>query len=138
MKAKTFNRFKNMIKPYKKTIIIVTLTALLIDLCELIKPMLVKEVMEKYLPNNTFVQNGISIAMIVAAYLGLVIVGNIIEFVNRMVTSRMGENVVYTLREKLYKYIERANITFHDKTPSGKLFVRIIIGHFESGIFLII
>ena len=126
MKSKTFNRFKNMIKPYKKTIIIVTLTALLIDLCELIKPMLVKEVMEKYLPNNTFVQNGISIAMIVAAYLGLVIVGNIIEFVNRMVTSRMGENVVYTLREKLYKYIERANITFHDKTPSGKLFVRII------------
>lgn len=126
MKAKTFNRFKNMIKPYKKTIIIVTLTALLIDLCELIKPMLVKEVMEKYLPNNTFVQNGISIAMIVAAYLGLVIAGNIIEFINRIVTSRMGENVVYTLREKLYKYIERANITFHDKTPSGKLFVRII------------
>ena len=77
MKAKTFSRFKNMIKPYKKTIIIVTLTALLIDLCELIKPMLVKEVMEKYLPNNTFVQNGISIAMIVAAYLGLVIIGNI-------------------------------------------------------------
>ena len=126
MKTKTFDRFKKMVKPYKKTIFIVTLTALLIDVCELAKPMLVKEVMEKYLPNNTFVQNGISIAMIFAAYLALVVIGNVIDFINRIITSKMGENVVYTLREKLYKYIERANITFHDKTPSGKLFVRVI------------
>lgn len=126
MKTKTFDRFKKMVKPYKKTIFIVTLTALLIDACELAKPMLVKEVMEKYLPNNTFVQNGISIAMIFAAYLALVVIGNVIDFINRLITSKMGENVVYTLRKKLYKYIERANITFHDKTPSGKLFVRVI------------
>ena len=126
MKAKTFNRFKKMVKPYRKTIIFVTITALLIDVCELIKPILVKEVMEKYLPNKVFVQNGISIGMIFAAYLGLVIIGNVIDFINRIITSRMGENVVYKLREKLYKYIERANITFHDKTPSGKLFVRVI------------
>ena len=126
MKTKTFDRFKKMVKPYKKTIFIVTLTALLIDVCELAKPMLVKEVMEKYLPNNTFVQNGISIAMIFAAYLALVVIGNVIDFINRIITSKMGENVVYTLRKKLYKYIERANITFHDKTPSGKLFVRVI------------
>ena len=126
MKTKTFDRFKKMVKPYKKTIFIVTLTALLIDVCELAKPMLVKEVMEKYLPNNTFVQNGISIAMIFAAYLALVVIGNVIDFINRLITSKMGENVVYTLRKKLYKYIERANITFHDKTPSGKLFVRVI------------
>lgn len=126
MKAKTFGRFKNMIKPYRKTIVLVTIAALLIDICELVKPMLVKEVMEKYLPNNSFVQNGISIAMIFVAYLALVMIGNIIDYINRIITSRMGENVVYTLREKLYKYIERANITFHDKTPSGKLFVRVI------------
>ena len=126
MKAKTFGRFKKMIKPYRKTIVLVTIAALIIDICELVKPMLVKEVMEKYLPNNSFVQNGISIAMIFVAYLALVMIGNIIDYINRIITSRMGENVVYTLREKLYKYIERANITFHDKTPSGKLFVRVI------------
>lgn len=126
MKAKTFERFKKMVKPYKKAIILVTFTALLIDLCELAKPMLVKEVMEKYLPNNAFVQNGISIAMIFLAYLALVFVGNIIDYTNRIITSKMGEGVVFELREKLYKYIERANISFHDKTPSGKLFVRVI------------
>ena len=37
----------------------------------------------------------------------------------------MGENVIYSLRNKLYKYIQHANIPFHDRTPSGTLFVRI-------------
>lgn len=96
MKAKTLKRFKNMVKPYKKTIFFVTITALIIDVCELIKPILVKEVMEKYLPNKVFVQNGISIGMIFLAYLFIVIAGNSIDYLNRIITSRMGENVVYT------------------------------------------
>lgn len=126
MKSKTFSRFKKMIKPYKKTIIIVTIMALFIDICELVKPLLVKEVMEKYLPNKVFMQNGISIGMIFAIYLGIVLTGNLVDYINRIITSKMGEDVVFYLREKLYKYIERANISFHDKTPSGKLFVRVI------------
>lgn len=126
MKTKTFSRFKKMIKPYRKVIIFVTIMALLIDICELVKPMLVKEVMEKYLPNKVFVHNGISISMIFVAYLSLVVIGNVIDYANRIITSKMGENVVYELRDKLYKYIERAKVSFHDKTPSGKLFVRVI------------
>lgn len=125
-KKTTFSRFKKMIKPYKWTLIFVTLMALFIDVCELIKPLFVKEVMEKYLPEKVFIQNGISIGMIFAAYIFVLVIGSIVDYINRLVTSKMGENVVYTLREKLYKYIENSNISFHDKTPSGKLFVRVV------------
>lgn len=37
----------------------------------------------------------------------------------------VGEDIVYRLRNKLYKYVQYANIKFHDKTPSGTLFVRM-------------
>lgn len=37
----------------------------------------------------------------------------------------VGENVIYNIRNKLYKYVQYASIRFHDKTPSGTLFVRI-------------
>lgn len=37
----------------------------------------------------------------------------------------VGEKITYNIRNKLYKYMEHANISFHDKTPSGTLFVRI-------------
>ena len=125
MKSTTINRFQKMIKPYKKTIILVTLMALFIDLCELIKPFLLERVMDKYLPEKLYIYENISITTIAIIYIILVMVGNIVDYINRIITSNMGEKVVYNLRNDLYKYIERSNISFHDKTPSGKLFVRV-------------
>lgn len=125
MKEKTLKRFKIMVKPYKKTIIIVTLMAVFIDVCELVKPFLLEQVMDKYLPDKLYVYNGISIAAIVAFYIIIVIIGNIVDYINRITTNNMGEKVMYNLRNQLYKYIEKANVSFHDKTPSGKLYVRV-------------
>ena len=125
MKSKTLHRFKEMIKPYTKTIILVTLMAIFIDICELVKPFLLQQVMDNYLPEKLYIYNNISITTIAVIYIVLVIMGNWIDFINRSITNKMGENVVYTLRSKLYTYIEKAKVGFHDKTPSGKLFVRV-------------
>ena len=125
MKSKTLHRFKEMIKPYTKTIILVTLMAIFIDICELVKPFLLQQVMDNYLPEKLYTYNNISITTIAVIYIVLVIMGNWIDFINRSITNKMGENVVYSLRSKLYTYIEKAKVGFHDKTPSGKLFVRV-------------
>ena len=37
----------------------------------------------------------------------------------------MGEDIIYTMRNRLFKYTQYANISFHDRTSAGKLFVRI-------------
>lgn len=125
MKQKTVERFKKMVKPYKKTILIVTLMALFIDICELVKPYLLEQVMDKYLPEKLYIYNNISITTIAVIYILIVIIGNIVDYINRITTNNMGEKVMYNLRNQLYKYIEKSNVTFHDKTPSGKLYVRV-------------
>ena len=125
MKQKTIERFKKMVKPYKKTILIVTLMALFIDICELVKPYLLEQVMDKYLPEKLYIYNNISITTIAVIYILIVIKGNIVDYINRITTNNMGEKVMYNLRNQLYKYIEKSNVTFHDKTPSGKLYVRV-------------
>lgn len=125
MKNKAISRFKNMVKPYTKTIILVTIMAVFINVCELIKPFLLQQVMDNYLPQKIFIHNNISITTIGIIYIALVFVGNIVDYINRIVTTGIGEKVVYDIRNKLYKYMQNANIPFHDKTPSGKLFVRL-------------
>ena len=125
MKQKTIERFKKMVKPYKKTILIVTLMALFIDICELVKPYLLEQVIDKYLPEKLYIYNNISITTIAVIYILIVIIGNIVDYINRITTNNMGEKVMYNLRNQLYKYIEKSNVTFHDKTPSGKLYVRV-------------
>lgn len=125
MKSKTLHRVYEMAKPHKKTILIVTILSLIINILELLKPYLIKIVMDDYLAVGIYQKGMITIGMIGAAYIAFVILGNIIDFVASTATNMMGEEVIYSIRNKLFKYIQYANIPFHDKTPSGKLFVRI-------------
>lgn len=125
MKNQTLKRIGKMLKPQTKSIIIISILAILINIGEVIKPYLIKLVIDDYLSNNIWEKGLMSIGIIGGIYIAIVIIGNILDFVITTATSMMGENVVYTLRNKLYKYIQYANISFHDKVPSGTLFVRI-------------
>ena len=136
MKNKTWRRIKDMMKPHMKTIIIVTILAIFIDIIALTKPYLVRTVIDEFLNKGTSIQKNInilgitfeniSITIIAIIYIGMVLLENFLEYFNSTRTSMLGENVVSDIRNKLYSYMEKANISFHDKVPSGTLFVRII------------
>ena len=125
MNKKTINRLKDIIKQHLKTIIIVSIFALIIDLLEITKPYLVKVVIDKFLSNGIEKKGFITINLIGIIYLIIVVFGDILDFITRMKTNKMGEDVLFEIRNKRYKYSQNANINFHDKMPAGKLYVRI-------------
>lgn len=125
MKNKTLSRVKDMAKPYIKSIIIVSFLSLLVSIGEIIKPYIIEIVIDDYLSQGIFVKGAITIGMLGGIYIAIVLIGNIINFIATTTVSVVGESVVYDLRNKLYNYAQHANITFHDKTPAGKLFVAI-------------
>ena len=125
MKNKTFSRWCKIAKPHIKTIFLVSILAIIIDLLEISKPYLVKIVIDDFLSQNIFNKGLITITTIGITYLVIVVLGNILDFFTRTKTNIMGEEILFTIRNKLYKYTHNANIQFHDKTPAGKLFARI-------------
>lgn len=125
MKNKTFSRWCKIAKPHIKTIFLVSILAIIIDLLEISKPYLVKIVIDDFLSKNIFNKGLITITTIGITYLVIVVLGNILDFFTRTKTNIMGEEILFTIRNKLYKYTQNANIQFHDKTPAGKLFARI-------------
>lgn len=125
MSKKTFKRFKDMVKPYWKTILLVTIFSLVIDGVELIKPYIIQQVIDNYLKNKVYIYNNISVNIMALIYISLVLGGNILDFINRCISFNLGEKVLCSLRLKLFDFSEKANLSFHDKTPSGKLYVRI-------------
>lgn len=125
MKNKTLDRCYRISKPHLKTIIIVCILSIIIDILELSKPYLVKIVIDDFLSLGLAQKSFITINLIGLIYLMIVITGNILDFFTRTKTNIMGEEILYTIRNKIYKYTQDANISFHDKTPAGKLFVRI-------------
>ncbi len=125
MKNKTLQRVYEMAKPYKKTIFIIVVLSLIISVGEIVRPYLIKVVIDDYLSLGIYQKGFVTIGMIGALYIAIVIIGNIIDFIASTTTNMMGENIIYNLRNKLFKYTQYANIPFHDRTPAGKLFVRI-------------
>lgn len=125
MKNKTMQRLGKMIKPHIKSIIIITILAIIINIGEIAKPYIVKIIIDDYLSVGIFEKGAITIATLGWIYISIVIVGNVINYIATTATNMLGEKVIYTLRNKLFIFTQKANITFHDKTSSGKLFVRI-------------
>ena len=126
VKVKTWNRVKKMMKPYVKSIIIVTIIAIIIDVVALIKPYLIKLLIDDFLEKG-IEKNGItSISVVSFVYIVMVLVENFLDYFNGTKTNIIGESVVFDLRNRLYVYMESAKIKFHDKVPSGTLYVRII------------
>lgn len=122
---RTVHRILEIVKPYKKTIIILSIISIIINILELLRPYLVKVVIDDYLSKGIYENGFFNLTVIGIIYIVIVLIVNLLDFVVTMSTSIMGENVVYNLRNKLFKYIEYAKITFHDKTSTGKLFVRV-------------
>lgn len=125
-RKKTFKRIKSMIKPYWKTVVFVTILALLIDVLALAKPYLIRVLIDEFLKNGVEQKEFLSVSIIAYIYIGLVLMENFLDYFNSTRTNIIGESVVYDLRNKMYSYMEKASIKFHDKMPSGTLFVRII------------
>lgn len=121
----TIRRVIDMVKPYKKSIIIISIIALLIDILELIRPYLMKVAIDDYLSIGIATKGMITIGMIGISYIVIVIISNLLDFFVRMSTNTLGEKVVYDIRNKLFSFVQKANITFHDKTSTGKIFVRV-------------
>lgn len=125
MKNKTFKRCYDLAKPHLKTIILVSILSIIIDIMQISKPYLVKVVIDEFLSLGLAQKGIITITFIGFLYLAIVILENLLDFFARMKTNIMGEEILYTFRNRIYKYTQYANVKFHDKTPAGKLFVRI-------------
>lgn len=125
MKNKTLRRVIDLARPHRKTIIIVSLLSLIVSLTEIAKPYLIEIVIDQYLTPGIWQKGIFSIGVIGATYIGLVIIGYFIDLVATITTNMMGEEVIYNLRNRLFRFTQYAKVTFHDHTSAGKLFVRI-------------
>ena len=103
MKNKTLARVLELARPHKKTILITSMLSLLIGIGEIIKPYLIEIAIDEYIGKGIFQKGSITVAMIGAIYIGIVLLGNIIDFIATTTVNMMGEEVIYSLRNRLFK-----------------------------------
>ena len=105
MKNKTLSRVIKLVKPITKPLIIITILAMMVSLIEIAIPYLIKIVIDDYLSYGITTKENISIEMLGIIYIIITLLGSLLYFAITTSTSIIGEDVIYSLRNKLYKYI---------------------------------
>ncbi len=143
MKNKTINRFYKIGKSHIKTFIIIIILAMIVDAIGVVRPFLIKTIIDEFMQNKINIQNFkilnkqilISVNFIAFFYIAITFLQDILDFITMKATTVVGEKILNETRQKIFKYSQNTNIKFHDKTPSGKLFARITSDTEDLAIF---
>ncbi len=67
----------------------------------------------------------IQLAWWAAAYLGIILVGAVLRYFEVAQLARTGQHVIHDLRSQLFAHIEKLELAFFDRNPTGSLVTRV-------------
>jgi ATP-binding cassette subfamily B protein len=87
---------------------------------ELIPPLLYRDLFDNVLPNKDYSRlNWLGLGM-----LAVPIISNLIGVAERYFSARVGEGIIYDLRQGMYEHLQRMSLRFFTQTKSGEIISR--------------
>jgi ATP-binding cassette subfamily B protein len=119
--ARLMRRLLQYLRPYWRQVGLALLVLLLAAGTNIVGPWLTQLVIDEAIPSG----DANLLGLLALAFLGTVIVGFALEYVEALVTTWLGQSVMYDLRKEIFAKLQRADLKFYDKTPIGRLMTRI-------------
>jgi len=108
-------------KPYKGSIVGFVVTIVVATFLGLLPPLLIRELFDDAIVNGDGGYINILFLFMIAAALGEAILG----LVERYLSSRIGEGLIYDLRVRLFDHVQRMPLAFFTRTQTGTLISRL-------------
>lgn len=137
-------RLLSYLKPHIGVMVTATILVLLIIIVELYRPIVIGDAIDKYI-NGSYVQqmeqgtltltqaelevlkNESFQGILEAAgvYLLLLLSGFAMNALNNWLLQKMGQNIIFRMREQVFSHIHNLSLSFFNVTPVGKLVTRV-------------
>jgi ATP-binding cassette subfamily B protein len=107
-------------RPYWLLVALMLGTLIVISLVGLVPPLLYRDLIDNVLPNKDFSRlNLLALGMI-----GIPIVSGLLGVAQRYLSARIGEGIIFDLRQALYSHLAHMSIRFFTHTKSGEIISR--------------
>lgn len=137
-------RLLSYLKPHIGVMVTASILVLLIIVVELYRPIIIGDAIDKYI-NGSYVQlmeQGDStltqaemellknesfrgILNAAGLYLFLLLSGFVLNALNNWILQKMGQNIIFRMREEVFSHIHSLSLSFFNLTPVGKLVTRV-------------
>jgi ATP-binding cassette subfamily B protein len=115
-------RILRYLSPYWK-LLAISLTFLMIQTgTQLLGPYITKVAIDHYIAQ----QDIRGLDLMVLAYLGVVVLGFIVLFVQTYVTEYTGQRAMHDLRMEIFSHLQKQDMAYFDRNPVGRLLTRTV------------
>jgi len=112
-------------RPYLKPLSLMLLAIVITSLVELVPPLLYRDLFDNVLPNKDFARLNILGLLMLAVPL----LSNLVGVGERYLSARIGEGIIFDLRQSMYDHLQRMGLRFFTHAKSG-----VIISRFEDDV----
>ncbi len=119
--ARLMRRLIQYLKPYRWHVAGALVVLLLGSGMAIIGPWVTQRVIDEAIPTGN---RGLLIELI-AIYGAALTAGFVLEYARALVTTWLGQSVMYDLRRQIFERLQRADLRFYDRNPIGRLMTRI-------------
>lgn len=125
IKKKRFQFFRLMgyFKPFIPLLLVSVLLAVLVNAAVLVKPYIIKYVIDDYIVKGNFNSKGIWLMGI--AYLLIVLLGSVFGYLQTYLLTFVGQKIMFNIRNQLFKHIQGMSMEFFDKNSTGRILTRV-------------
>ena len=107
-------------RPYGLSLALMVAAIGVTALIGLVPPLLYRDLIDNVLPNRDVARlNLLALAMI-----GIPIISGLIGVAQRYLSARVGEGIIFDLRQALYAHLQRMSLRFFTRTRSGEIVSR--------------
>ncbi len=137
-------RLLTYLKPHKWTMLTATILVLLIIVVELYRPIIIGDAIDRYI-NGAYADaiSGVygeltdvelelkkqfcftGILWAAGFYLAMLIAGFVLNALNTWLLQKMGQKIIFSMREEVFTHIHSLSLNFFNTTPVGKLVTRV-------------
>jgi ATP-binding cassette subfamily B protein len=119
--ARLMRRLLRYVRPYRLQVVVAVLLLAGVSGLQIVGPWLTKEALDVAVPAGD-VGYLVTLTM---AYAGSILAAFVLQYAQGLLTTWLGQSVMYDLRRELFDAFQRLDLRVFDRTPVGRLMTRI-------------
>ena len=119
--ARLMRRLLRYLRPYWRHVALTLVVLLVGSALAIVGPWITQVVIDEAIPTGDTAYLG----LLAAAYMGSIVLGAFVQYAQAVITTWLGQSVMYDLRAEIFEKFQELDLEFYDKNPTGRLMTRI-------------
>src|SRR5690606_37109210 len=114
-------RLLRYLRPYRGAVALAVVLLLTSAALQLLGPWITSLVLDRAIPQGDLRL----LAILTAAFLGSILLAFAFEYAQTVLTTWIGQRVMYDLRREIFGHLQRLSLPYFDRNPVGRLMTRV-------------